>query len=130
MKIKTIDIPAAGTWARDCELISLIYHNEFKLNYHKDEDDTYWSIKVHGMIAYKVFSEEFYMRGYLMDLPVEGAFYEISDSPWVSEFRDYKAEVIEKCKHYVFQFYDEVVEVIAQECSFEKSNEKPKIIFD
>ena len=25
MKIKTIDILVTGTWARDCELISLIY---------------------------------------------------------------------------------------------------------
>ncbi len=126
MKIKTINIPAAGTWARDCELISLLYHKGFKLNYHKDEDDTYWSMQFEGVIAYQVFSEEFSMQDCLAKLPVEGAFFEILDSPWISEFRDNKPEILDKCKHYALRFYDEKIEVIASRFTFEKLNEKPK----
>lgn len=61
-------------------------------------------------------------------LPVEGAFYEILDSPWVEEFYGYNKNTLDKCKHYIMQFYDETVEVIAQDFMFEKLKEKPKEI--
>jgi hypothetical protein len=127
MKIEPINTPAAGTWPRDCELISLSYCKGFKLSYHKDEEDTYWNIKCEGFVAYRLINEEFSRKGYLINLPVEGSFYEISDSPWISVFKQNKAEILNKCKHYVFRFYDETIEIIAQKCFFEKLNEKPII---
>ena len=124
MKIEKVDTPAAGTWARDCELLCLSDCNGFKISYHRDEDDTYWCLQCKGIVAYKVFSEEFSMVGYLLNLPVEGAFFEILDSPWIHEFGREQARILDKCKHYVLQFYDETIEIIAQDFVFEKLKEK------
>ncbi|MEL7432196.1 MAG: hypothetical protein AAGI90_06720 [Chlamydiota bacterium] len=124
MKIEKIDMPAAGTWARDCELLCLSDHTEFKLEYHKDEDDTYWVLRCAEVVAYKVINEEFYLKGYLLALP-EGAFFEILDSPWIGEFRKEKDRILDTCKHYVLLFYDETVEIIAQKFTFEQLQEKP-----
>ena len=127
MKIKTIDIPAAGTWARDCELISLIYDIKigFVLTYHKDTDDTYWSLKCELSPAYKVVGEEFARVGYLENLPMEGGFFEIINSPWINELAQFESNIPKDCKHYVLQFYDETVEILAARFIFEQLDEKP-----
>jgi hypothetical protein len=67
MKIEKIDIAAAGTWARDCELLCLSDCKGFKISYHRDEDDTYWSLQCKGIVAYKVMGEEFSTTGYLIN---------------------------------------------------------------
>jgi hypothetical protein len=110
MKITSINIPAAGTRARDCELLSLSDCRGFTLNYRKDEDNTFWSMRHQGIIAYKVISEEFARNGYLTKLPVNGSFFEVLDSPWIDEFGKDQAEILSKCKHYVFRFYDETID--------------------
>ena len=125
MKIKKVNTPAAGTWARDCELISLSYCNGFKLSYRRDEDDTYWSMQCEGIVAYQVIAEEFSRAGYLINLPAEDAFFEILDSPWIREFGQDQLIILNKCKHYVLRFYDETVEIIAQKFVFEQLKEKP-----
>lgn len=81
MKIKKIKIAAAGAWARDCELLCLAQHKGLKINYHRDGDDTYWKLQCERIIAYQVISEEFSRNDYLINMPVEGAFFEILDSP-------------------------------------------------
>lgn len=127
MKIEKIDTPAAGTWARDCELLCLSECKRFKITYYKDEDGTYWALHCNHIVAYKVFSEEFSMVGYLVKMPIDGAFFEIIDSPWIKEFGRDRAHILDKCKHYVLKFYDEVIEIIAQEFVFEQLKEKPVI---
>ena len=87
MKFLKINISAAGLWPRDCELINLIQCQLVIINYYKEEDNTYWSIKCEGNVAYKIVSEEFSRSGYLIDLPVDGSFFEILNSPWIEEFR-------------------------------------------
>lgn len=120
MKIKKVDTPAAGSWSRDCELIYLTDCKGFKLHYHRDEDDTYWSLQCEHIVAYKVVSEEFSTFGSLGKMPVEGAFFEILDSPWKREFGPERVDILDKCKHYVLRFYDETVEIIAQKLIFEQ----------
>ncbi|MBA3238017.1 MAG: hypothetical protein H0T62_06665 [Parachlamydiaceae bacterium] len=127
MKIEKIDIPAAGTWARDCELLCLSQGKGFKIIYHRDDDDTYWIAKCQGVVAYKVIGEEFSTTGYLFDLPVDGAFFEILDSPWMREFGDEKDRILSKCKHYILEFYDETIEIITRDIVFEQLKEKPQI---
>ena len=65
-----------------------------------------------------------------MDLPIDGAFFEILDSPWIFVFGQEQDKILDKCKHYVFQFYDETIEVIAQDFIFEQLKEKPAIHFN
>ena len=127
MKIKKIKTSAAGTWARDCELICLSDYKGVRISYHKDEDDTYWNLQCKRIVAYKVTNEEFSRDGYLINLPTDGAFFEVLDSPWISEFGQDEDRILGKCKHCIFQFYDETIEVIAQEFIFEKLKEKPII---
>ncbi len=127
MKIEKVDTPAAGTWARDCELLCLSDCKGFKIRYHRDEDDTYWSLQCKGIVAYKVMGEEFSTTGYLIKLPVDGAFFEILDSPWIREFGQERSRILDKCKHYVLRFYDETIEIIAQDFVFEQLKEKPII---
>ena len=64
MKIEKINTPAAGTWARDCELINLAQYKGLKINYRRDEDDTFWSIQCERIVASKVVDEEFSRTGY------------------------------------------------------------------
>lgn len=118
MKIVTLNIPAAGTWARDCELISLTDDQEFKIIYYRDEDYTYWSLLCEGVVAYKVVSEEFSWIGCLGDLPEDGAFFEILDSPWIEELGRNEVKCLDKCKHYVLEFYEEKIEILAQNFIF------------
>lgn len=120
MKIEKIDTPAAGTWARDCELLCLSDCKGFKIAYHRDEDDTYWRLQCGRIVAYKVTNEEFSRAGYLINLPIEGAFFEVFDSPWIREFGQERARILDKCKHYVLRFYDETIEIIAQDFMFEQ----------
>ena len=129
MKIERIDTPAAGTWARDCELLFLGSGKGFKLIYYRDEDNTYWILKSELIVSYKVTSEEFSTSGYLFNLPIDGAFFEISDSPWIREFKRKEDRILDKCKHYVLRFYDHTVEIIAQVFTFEQLKEKPTISY-
>lgn len=125
MKIKAINIPAAGSWARDCELISLSYGKGFRISYHRDEDNTYWEMQCEGVIELKVFAEEFSIERYLIKLPVEGAFFEILDSPWIVELEQKHSRILDNYKHYVLEFYDETIQIIAQKFIFEQLKEKP-----
>jgi len=127
MDIRQINISAAGTWPRDCELISLTKKNGLTIIYHKDSDDSYWSLKFEIIPAYKVTGEEFSTTGYLINLPADGSFFEIIDSPWLNEFRKNHARIIDKCKHYVLQFYDETIEIIASIFTCEQLKKKPDL---
>jgi hypothetical protein len=122
-----LDTSAAGTWARDCELLCLSDCKVFKLIYHRDEDDTYWSLQCKKIVAYKVIGEEFSRAGYLINLPTEDSFFEILDSPWICEFEREQSIFLDKCKHYVLRFYDETIEIIAQNFVFEQLKDKPII---
>jgi hypothetical protein len=117
MLIKTLDVPAAGTWARDCILISLSYTDELKISYQK-EDDTLWELQGQGVIAFNLASEEFSLAPFLLNLPVEGAFFEMLDSPLLAELELKFSKKLNGYKHYIFKFYDETVEVILQKVDF------------
>lgn len=58
---------------------------------------------------------------------MDGAFFEILDSPWIREFGQEEDRILDKCKHYVFRFYDETIEIVAQDFVFEQLKEKPLI---
>lgn len=127
MKVKAIEIPAAGISSRDCELICLCDYKEFTVSYRKEEDNTFWLMKCEGLIAYKVISEEFSTTGYLIDMPTEGVFFEILDSPWIHDIGEHE-RITGGCKHYVLNFRDEIIEVIAQKLIFDQLKEKPIIM--
>lgn len=125
MQVRKLEIPGAGTWARDCELLYFCIYEEFKLEYRREEDDTYWCMKCERIAACKILDEEFSLTGYLIKLPDDGAFFEIWDSPWLHELEKHRP--LNDCKHYVLRFYDCIIEIIAQAFTFKKLDERPKL---
>jgi len=112
MKFITLDIPAAGTWKRDCELVAFNKY-PLSLEFIKDSDSTKWKITFDDFIAFKVTSEEF--TAHLENVPIEGAFYIIENSPWLENLRTLDKDVLNKCKHYLMFFYDDVFEVVSKD---------------
>ncbi|MBR9701551.1 hypothetical protein GOV13_01375 [Candidatus Pacearchaeota archaeon] len=118
MEIIKIDNIAAGNWHRDCELISLVYQlPDFQFEFKKDSDSKKWKVLFENPVAYKVTSEEFIGVGVLAKLPDDGSFFEVKDSEWVNEITDGDQSL--KLKHFIFCFYEEIVEVLAEDLNFE-----------
>ena len=120
MKVIKLNIPVAGCWKRDCELTDIQVKPSLLLAFNVETDDSVWRIVFKDYIAIKITSEEFTADKCLRALPVEGAFFEIADSPWIEELMYAKKEILEKCKHFVFCFYDEAIEVIAEGFALDK----------
>ena len=120
MRIIDIKSPASGTWHRDCELLSVKSGGGLELLVYKEGDNTKWRIMFSGIVAYKVTSEEFSVVGVLGELPNEGGFYEIFDSPWIAEYGDYRKDILKERHHYVYCCYDEIIEVIAKDFKVEQ----------
>lgn len=120
MSLTLLNIPCAGTWKRDCELTSLEINTKLRLEFIKEEDQSKWKLEFDNLVAFKLTGEEF--SGQLFtDLPQEGSFYIYENSPWLKSLKRFKKdELIEKCKHFVLFFYDEVIEVAAKELFYEK----------
>lgn len=118
MKIVKIDNVAAGTWHRDCELITFVYQlSDFQFEFEKDSDTKKWKVLFKNTVSYKVTSEEFIGVGGLANLPNGGSFFEVKDSAWVNEITDGDQSL--KLKHFIFCFYEEIIEVLAEELSFQ-----------
>jgi hypothetical protein len=117
VKIVKIDNLAAGTWHRDCELTSFVYQlSDFQLEFEKDSDSKKWKILFKNVVSYKVTSEEFIGVGALAQLPNNGSFFEVNDSAWVNEITDGDQSL--KLRHFIFCFYEEIIEVLAEELEF------------
>ena len=114
MDIITIENSASGTWHRDAELLAIKSHTGLELIVEKDSDNKKWRIVFNGIIAYKVTCEEFYV-GILDQLPIDGGFFEIKDSPWIAEYGDYRSDILSERHHFVYCCYDEAIEVIAKD---------------
>lgn len=75
------------------------------------------SIFFKNSASYRVTSEEFIGVGVLAELPNDGSFFEVKDSEWVNEITDCDQTL--KLKHFIFCFYEEIVEILAEDLSFE-----------
>lgn len=79
-----------------------------------EESGKSWSLDFKPVQAWKVTSEE--CAGNLIArLPTEGALFQLRDSEWQKELGD--AEPVQKSEHFVVCCYDEIVEVLAWNCS-------------
>ena len=117
MKIVKIDNIAAGTWHRDCELTSLNHQlSDFQFEFEKDSDSKKWKVLFKSAVSYKVTSEEFIGVGVSAQLPSDGSFFEVKDSSWVNELTEGDKSL--KLKHFIFCFYEEIIEVLAKELCF------------
>jgi hypothetical protein len=121
MKVYDLDKSFSGVWHRDCELLGLKFKpSHLELIYYRDEDSTNWKISFSSFTAFKVTTEELGAVGYLGYLPDSGAFYELSESPWLAELVNTGVSFVKDARHFVFCFYDEIVEIIAPNFKVEK----------
>ncbi len=80
----------------------------------EEESGKLWWFDFKQVQAWKVTAEE--CSGSLMSkLPIVGALFLTRDSDWLKELGD--AEPLKKSQHFVICCYDEVVEVLAWDCS-------------
>lgn len=117
MKYLILDIPPAGSWKRDCELVEFNFQ-PLGLQIAKESDYTKWNITFDGIIAFKITSEEFTIH--LQNVPTSGSFYIVENSAWLHDFSKIGVDVLKKCKHHVLFLYDELIEVISQKMNYEK----------
>ncbi len=118
MKIIKINNLATGTWQRDCELTYIAQQlSDFQLEFKKDSDSQRWRVLFKNTISYKVTAEEFIEFDILSKMPNDGSFFEIQDSNFIKKIIG--KENLLKLKHYIFCFYDEFIEVIAEDLTFE-----------
>ena len=122
MKFIPLLILPSGSWIRDCELYDFHKYPRLSLEFNKESDNTKWEIYFEDYIAFKVTSHEFSFHLISLDqMPDQGAFFYIDDSPWLNELKKVdRPEILDYCKHYVLFFYDEVIEVISNQLKFKK----------
>ncbi len=118
MKPILLTIPPAGIWKRDCELLDFRLMPILYFDFTKDSNQSKWRIEFTEYISFKITSEEFLIHLQKIDFPVGGSFYLIENSSWVAELGKIPHPATAKIKHYVLFFYDEVIEVIAEEMKY------------
>jgi len=123
MKFVPLLIPPSGSWIRDCELYAFQKDPCLSLKFHKESDDTSWDIYFEDYVAFKITCHEFAVHLICSkQMPNQGAFFYIENSPWLNELKKVdRPEILDNCKHYVLFFYDEVVEVISNDLKFKKN---------
>jgi len=80
----------------------------------EEESGRSWNLDFKPVQAWRVTSEE--CAGNLIArLPAEGALFLVRESGWRKELGD--AEPVQKSEHFIVCCYDEVIEVLAWDCS-------------
>ena len=120
MQVKSWDVPIRAAWHRANELLDVSFRRE-GLTLEVVEEDTAqtWRMTFERVQAFKSTTEEC-AASLLEHLPEQGGFFEIIDSPWLNELGRGRVAFLDGARHYVICCYDEVIEVIANGCLFEK----------
>jgi len=121
MNIKPRNVPLKAEWHRATTLLELSFsRNGLAMRVVEEDTEKEWHFRFREVQAFKCTAEESgaAVRGSL-PLPVEGAFYEVTDSPWLRELGLGKLAYLSRAKHYVICCYDEIVEVVASDHAIE-----------
>jgi hypothetical protein len=105
-------IPAA--WKRALELKALQRSKGGLWLAVAEENGRTWSLNFRSVQGWKVVAQECQSKA-LAAVPNDGALFLVEDSPWLAELGG--SPLLRQTKHYVIFCYDEVVEVLAWECT-------------
>lgn len=120
MSVKAWELPIKAEWHRATELGSLSFSRDgLTLILIEGDSGRHWRLRFPEVQAFKCITEES-AADLLGTLPPQGAFYEVVDSPWLSELGRGKIEYMAQAKHYVICCYDEVLEVVASRHDIEQ----------
>jgi len=115
-KAETLPHRAAGTWHRDCELVQVNgLLPDFELVFEKESDGGRWKATFKTIVGARLSSEECVDDALSSVLPVYGSMYVLKESPWVSELKKCGQPFCTHLQHFVLCFYDEMVEVAAED---------------
>lgn len=75
-----------------------------------------WNFEFQSVASFRVTSEE--LSGHIVaGHALHGGFFEVSDSPWLSELGQEEITYLNEAKHHVICCYDVVVEVVSSQQS-------------
>ena len=115
-----LNIPPAGSWKRDCELTDFKLLPILSFEFTKESDQTKWKLIFNDYFSIKITTEEFIIHLTEKGVPDQGSFYIVKNSPWIDDLLHTNSQLLVEANHYLFFFYDEVIEVIAGELKYDK----------
>lgn len=115
MEMVRWDVPIKASWYRATELMEVRFDRTgLHLVIIEEESECEWSVHFKNVQAFRSTTEECVVN--LIDqLPREGGFFIVENSPWVAELGRGRVIFLEQSRHFVVACYDEVVEVVAWE---------------
>jgi len=119
MKISTWAVPIRSRWYRSTELRELRFgRGGVILRIIEEDTEREWTVQFNNVQAFRITTEECAIR-IIEQLPQCGGFFEVQDSPWLSELGRQEVSFLDRSKHYVVACYDEIVEVVAWDALIE-----------
>lgn len=107
-----------ASWTRASELESLKYSADgLQLVITEETTGRHWVVDFRSVQAFRVTTEEL-SSSVLDTLPTPGGFFEVEDSTWIRELGLGEVSFIEGARHYIVSCYEEVIEVVARDCSW------------
>lgn len=103
-----------ATWKRALDLQNICFTNGSLLLEVEEESGKKWLLKFEPTQAYKMTAEEC-AGNIISGLPSAGAMFIIQQSGWLQRLGT--AEPLRKSQHFIICCYDEVIEVLAWNCS-------------
>jgi hypothetical protein len=122
-KLVSWDPGITAKWYRANSLINLQVPSPGKVTISLVEEHTeqHWELTFHPYQAIRVTTEEcIWNVGTLSGAPQKGGFFEALDSDWIKALGKGKIHFLEKSRHFIVSTYDDVIEIVAWDCSVTK----------
>lgn len=114
MQVIAWETSIAADWKRALDLRNLHFSNGCLRIEVEEESGKLWFLEFKSVQAYKVTTEE--CAGKIISkLPTKGGLFIIEQSLWLGELGS--SHLMEKSKHFVICCYDEILEILAWDCS-------------
>lgn len=122
MHVKPWGVPISASWYRATELKELRFDRTgLHLVVVEEESERQWTVHFKSVQAFRSTTEECAIT-VIEQLPIEGGFFEIENSPWLDELGRGQVAFLDKSRHFVVACYDEIIEVIAWEAELAPQN--------
>lgn len=117
----------SAPWKRALECKEIRYASGSLRMHVEEEQGRQWFLEFGPVQAWRVTAEEC-VASISAQLPNEGALFLVQQSDWLEELSDGRPLV--KSRHFVVCCYDEIVEVLAWDCSITSAYQGGKTSFD
>jgi hypothetical protein len=113
MKIIEWDVPIVARWYRSTELKDLHFgKGDLVLRVIEEDTDRERTVVFKNVQAFRGTTEEC-AAPIIGTLPQDGGFFQVQDSPWLTELGRGEVSFLDQSKHYIVACYDEILEIVA-----------------